>query len=213
MPEGINEIVVNFSQQFSILPSIKITGNKGINIYLTEVTVSSFKINKSQDDSLIVHYIAIEGDEDDLPLNEEIIIVTVQPDPLDSSINRFYFNNSYPFNLNLELGKLYKFDITSLNFEEEQLSFGYGQGDGMWDINYMISGSSAVESFAEGLENSFIDYMDQDENYVQLRLESPADQGVTITRSIDMQEETVTYFHVWNNIASNYGGNTIFNLP
>lgn len=212
MPEGTNEIVVNFSQQFSILPSIKITGNKGINIYLTDVTVSSFKINKVQDDSLLVHYIAIEGDADDLPLNEETIVVTVQPDPLDSSILRFYFNGTYPYTLNTQLGRLYKFDVSGLQSTDE-FAFGYGQGDGNWDPQYMIMGSSVVEQTAAGLENSLVDYKILDSNLVQLRLEEPAQNGVTIERSISMTSETVNYFHVWNTNEANYGGYTRIIFP
>lgn len=212
MPEGVNEIVVNFNQQFSILPSIKITGNKGISIYITDVTVSSFKINKSQEDSLLVYYIAIEGDENDLPLNEEIITVTVQPDPVDNNISRFYFNNVYPYTLNAEIGVLYKFNVSSLQ-NNQDLAFGYGQGDGYWDVQYKIDGSSIAFTDAAGLENSFIDYKSIDNNFVQLRLESPVENGVTITRSISMTAEVVNYFHVWNTNANSYGGETKIILP
>lgn len=208
-----DEAQVNFNEDFVTKPSIKITGNINSNIYLEDVTVSGFKIKKQVEENITVNYIAIEGDEDDLPVNEEIIIVTVQQDINNPGVNRFYFNNTYPFTLDLELSKLYKFDITALDSESEQLQFGFGEGDGMWDIQYMISGSSEVDNTAIGLENSFIDYGIENINYVQLRLESPAEDGVTITRAMTMTEETVNYFHVWNNLNSGYGGDTVLNLP
>tara|TARA_B100001057_G_C22815562_1_gene937266 strand:+ start:661 stop:1302 length:642 start_codon:yes stop_codon:yes gene_type:complete len=211
MSDSVNEVAVNFSQQFSNLPSIKITTNKPINVYLTDVTKSSFKINKSQDDNLIVHYIAIEGDEDDLPANEETIVVSIQPDPLDSSIDRFYFDGSYPLTLNAVIGKLYKFDISGIDSQHD-LQFGFGQGDGHWDPNYKIMGSSSADQFAQGLENSFIDYKTSNQNLVQLRLESPAENGVTITRDINGQNETVNYFHFWNMFNPDYGGQSTINF-
>ena len=72
----------------------------------------------------------------------------------------------------------------------------------------MIMGSSVVEQTATGLENSLIDYKILDSNLVQLRLEEPAQNGVTIERSISMTSETVNYFHVWNTNEANYGGYT-----
>ncbi len=37
--------------------------------------------------------------------NEETIVVSIQSDPLDNTIDRFYFNGSYPLILNAEIGK------------------------------------------------------------------------------------------------------------
>ena len=222
---NLQELQVNFSQAFNEIPSVKITGNNSFNIYMSDVTKDNFKINKAVDEEITVNYIAIEGDSDDIPSNQnqgngglsniniqvETITVSIQSDPLDNSINRFYFDGSYPFTLNAEIGKLYKFDISGINSQHD-LQFGFGQGDGHWDPNYKIMGSSSADQFAQGLENSFIDYEIADQNFVQLRLESPAQNGVTITRDIDGQQETVNYFHFWNMFGPNYGGLSVINF-
>ena len=161
--QGTTDIVINFPENFSVLPSIKITSNSPTNIYMSEVTVSSFKVHKNIEENIEFHYIAIEGDADDLPANEEVIIVTIQPDPSDSSIDRFYFNGSYPLSLNADIGKLYKFDISGISSQND-LQFGFGQGDGHWDPNYKIMGSSSADEYAQGLENSLIDYKQLDQN-------------------------------------------------
>ena len=88
---NLQEMQVNFSQAFSEIPSIKITGSNSFNVYMTDVTKNNFKLNKVVEEEITVNYIAIEGDADDLPANEETIIVSIQADPLDSSIDRFYF--------------------------------------------------------------------------------------------------------------------------
>ena len=73
-------------------------------------------------------------------------------------------------------------------------------------------GSSAIESYASGLENSFIDYAYEDQDYVQLRFESPAENGVTIERDYTMTSETVNSFHIWNLYNPNFGGNSVINI-
>ena len=208
---NLQELQVNFSQAFNEKPSIKITGSNSFNVYMSDVTKNNFKLNKAVEEEITVNYIAIEGDPDDLPANEETIIVSIQADPLDSSIDRFYFNGSYPLTLNAEIGKLYKFDISGINSQHD-LQFGFGQGDGHWDPNYKIMGSSSADQFAQGLENSFIDYETADQNFVQLRLESPAQNGVTITRESSQQDETVTYFHFWNMFDPDFGGSSVINF-
>ena len=222
---NLQELQVNFCQAFNEIPSIKITGSNSFNVYMSDVTKNNFKLNKAVEEEITVNYIAIEGDADDLPNNQnqgggglgninvqvETITVSIQPDPLDSSIDRFYFNGSYPLTLNAEIGKLYKFDISGIDSQHD-LQFGFGQGDGHWDPNYKIMGSSSADQFAQGLENSFIDYETADQDFVQLRLESPAQNGVTITREITQQNETVTYFHFWNMFDPDYGGLSVINF-
>ena len=208
---NLQELQINFSQTFSEIPSIKISGNNSFNVYMSDVTKDNFKLNKVVEEEITVNYIAIEGDADDLPANEETIIVSIQSDPLDSTIDRFYFNGSYPLILNAEIGKLYKFDISGINSQND-LQFGFGQGDGHWDPNFKIMGSSSADEYAQGLENSFIDYENADQDFVQLRLESPAENGVTITREATQQDETVTYFHFWNMFDPDYGGLSVINF-
>ena len=208
---NLQVLQVNFSQPFNEIPSVKITGNNSFNVYMSDVTKNNFKLNKGVLEEITVNYIAIEGDANDLPPNEETIVVSIQPDPIDSSIDRFYFNGSYPLTLNAVIGKLYKFDISGINSQHD-LQFGFGQGDGHWDPNFKIMGSSSADEFAQGLENSFIDYENADLDLVQLRLESPAENGVTITREATQQDETVTYFHFWNMFDPDYGGLSVINF-
>jgi hypothetical protein len=54
------EITVNFSNSYSRTPVIKITNNQNFNIFLKDVTNSSFKIAKSELGQSEVHYIIIE---------------------------------------------------------------------------------------------------------------------------------------------------------
>lgn len=211
LDSNLQELQVNFLQVFNEIPSIKITGSNSFNVYMSDVAKDSFKLNKVVEEEIIINYIAVEGDADDIPPSEETITVSIQADPTNSAIDRFYFNNTYPMTLNAEIGKLYKFDISGINSQHD-LQFGFGQGDGHWDPNYKIMGSSSADEFAQGLENSFIDYKISDQNFVQLRLESPAQNGVTITRDASQQDETVTYFHFWNMFDANYGGLSVINF-
>lgn len=60
IPSDQVEFVVSLNETFVELPVIKITSNKNINIFISDVTTTSFKINKSSPEEVTVHYIAIE---------------------------------------------------------------------------------------------------------------------------------------------------------
>jgi hypothetical protein len=60
IPSNQVEFVVSLSETYIELPVIKITSNKNINIFISDVTTTSFKINKSNPEEVTVHYIAIE---------------------------------------------------------------------------------------------------------------------------------------------------------
>ena len=60
IPSNQVEFVVSLNETFVELPVIKITSNKNINIFISDVTTTSFKINKSSPEEVTVHYIAIE---------------------------------------------------------------------------------------------------------------------------------------------------------
>lgn len=60
IPSNQVEFVVSLNETFVELPVIKITSNKNINIFISDVTTVSFKINKSNPEEVTVHYIAIE---------------------------------------------------------------------------------------------------------------------------------------------------------
>lgn len=60
IPSNQVEFVVSLNETFIELPVIKITSNKNINIFISDVTTASFKINKSSPEEVTVHYIAIE---------------------------------------------------------------------------------------------------------------------------------------------------------
>ena len=62
---SISELQVSFDENFNHVPSIKVTSKTCTNIYISEVSVSNFKINKNVLEEVEVHYIAIEGDSDD----------------------------------------------------------------------------------------------------------------------------------------------------
>lgn len=60
IPSNQVEFVVSLNETYIDLPVIKITSNKNINIFISDVTTTSFKINKSNPEEVTVHYIAIE---------------------------------------------------------------------------------------------------------------------------------------------------------
>ena len=60
IPSNQIDATVTFNDAFIQNPVIKITSNKNINIFISDVTTTSFKINKSNPEEVTVHYIAIE---------------------------------------------------------------------------------------------------------------------------------------------------------
>lgn len=55
-----SEVTVNFTSSFT-KPVIKITPNKDINVFLSEVTSNYFKISCSSDVTVDIYYVVIEG--------------------------------------------------------------------------------------------------------------------------------------------------------
>ena len=50
---------VSFQKNYSTIPSIKITTNKNINIFINNVTSSSFSIEKSELEEATIYYTVI----------------------------------------------------------------------------------------------------------------------------------------------------------
>lgn len=55
-----NEKTIEFSNQYSSSPVIKVTCNKNINLFIKEVTNTYFKVCKSFEEDITVHYSVIE---------------------------------------------------------------------------------------------------------------------------------------------------------
>jgi len=54
------EKIVSLAETYSQSPVIKITSNKNVNIFITNVSTSSFTINKSALEEVTIYYSAIE---------------------------------------------------------------------------------------------------------------------------------------------------------
>ena len=53
-------LTVSFSETYSQSPVIKITCDTNVNIYIQNITTSSFEIVKNSNEEIIVHYVVIE---------------------------------------------------------------------------------------------------------------------------------------------------------
>jgi len=54
------EKIVSLAETYSQSPVIKITSNKNVNIFITNVSTNSFTINKSALEEVTIYYSAIE---------------------------------------------------------------------------------------------------------------------------------------------------------
>ena len=52
-------VTINLQQTYSSIPSIKVTTNKNINIFINNVTLNSFTVEKSSLEEAIIHYVVI----------------------------------------------------------------------------------------------------------------------------------------------------------
>ncbi len=52
-------VTIDFQQTYSSIPSIKITTNKNINIFINNVTLNNFTVEKSSLEEAIIHYVVI----------------------------------------------------------------------------------------------------------------------------------------------------------
>lgn len=55
-----SEIRIDFSNQYSESPVIKVSCDKNINLFIKEVTNTYFKVSKSLNEEISIHYIVIE---------------------------------------------------------------------------------------------------------------------------------------------------------
>ena len=57
--ENNSSVTINLQQTYSSIPSIKVTTNKNINIFINNVTLNSFTVEKSSLEEAIIHYVVI----------------------------------------------------------------------------------------------------------------------------------------------------------
>lgn len=57
---GEEEVTINFVENYSQTPVVKITSNTNVNIYISELTSTYLVITKSEDIEMNIHYIVIE---------------------------------------------------------------------------------------------------------------------------------------------------------
>ena len=59
IPSGSISTPISFQKNYSTIPSIKITTNKNINIFINNVTSNGFSIEKSELEEATIYYIVI----------------------------------------------------------------------------------------------------------------------------------------------------------
>ena len=59
IPSGSISASINFQKNYSVTPSIKITTNKNINIFINNVTSNGFSIEKSELEEATIYYTVI----------------------------------------------------------------------------------------------------------------------------------------------------------
>ena len=53
-------VIVSFNKTYSQSPVIKVTCDTNVNIYIQNITTTSFEIVKNSNEEIIVHYVVIE---------------------------------------------------------------------------------------------------------------------------------------------------------